>query len=333
MIMAVTGQPGSGKSYYAVRYLTQFFDRDGDLYVPKSNYTIVSNVEGLKLPHDVFTPELLSVKIWEKLYTERRRKTILVIDECQHWLKRPTPEQQYFFEWHRHLGVEIVLMCHSLIVLSKTIQVLIEKEVRSAPQLLHIFGRFRYSHWSGDSRISIFMMKIRKDIFALYKSFEQLNTHNKTVSPLYIFMLVFVFLICIFWFGSKLFADSLVSKKTILKSQSQSVQSIQSSIPRSRVRSRFFPLQKSLDLDLKQNSYPDLPIRYHVQDIKTGYDYRVYLDGSTYRNGQKIERTELEGVTYNGTISSVDKSALRPVGASPAQSRLSGTGRLDTFRD
>ena len=62
MLKVVDGVPGSGKSYFMVQYLSKFFtyDKFYETFHIKDSYLIISNIEGLRIPHMVLDgPEIL----------------------------------------------------------------------------------------------------------------------------------------------------------------------------------------------------------------------------------------------------------------------------------
>jgi len=122
MISIVTGVPGSGKSFYMVNYLSKFFTFD-DFYKEfhlKDNVLVISNIDGLKVPHlRLDSPQLIgnpdegiqgkytveqffTVANFEKLMEIKRIKNvILLIDEAQRLFPRDFKDKDvlYFFQF------------------------------------------------------------------------------------------------------------------------------------------------------------------------------------------------------------------------------------------
>ena len=51
-IRIIDGNPGCGKTYYLVKFLRDnYYDKTSNGYVAKTGYTVISNIDDLKLPH------------------------------------------------------------------------------------------------------------------------------------------------------------------------------------------------------------------------------------------------------------------------------------------
>lgn len=195
MISIVTGVPGSGKSFYMVNYLSKFFSYD-EFYKEfslKDNVLVISNIDGLKVPHLRLDSPLLignpdegldgkytvetffTVPNFEKLMEIKRVKNvILLIDEAQRLFGRNFANKDvlYFFQYHRHLGVDVILGCQDHLDLARSIIVLPEFIYEAVPRSKSIVGSFRY-HVKDRRGKHMFTKTLRKSqgVFNAYKSF------------------------------------------------------------------------------------------------------------------------------------------------------------------
>jgi len=196
MIALVTGVPGSGKSYFMVNYLSKFFTYD--VFYKSFNVTdnvlIISNIENLQIPHlkldsadlignysegieGKYTVEqFFTVANFEKIMTVRRVKNIiLLIDEVQKIFPLGYKDKDviFFFQYHRHLGVDILMgaqdhldVCRSLVSLSECIY-------QAAPRSKGIAGVFRYSVTDRKGKaMRTQTLRKKQTVFRAYKSFS-----------------------------------------------------------------------------------------------------------------------------------------------------------------
>jgi len=147
MQAAVVGVPGTGKSFFMVKYLQKNFSYDDFFreYTIKSNVLILTNIAGLKLygPScwNVESPELLgnamegiagkvtreeffTVANMEKIMLETGKKNIiLALDEVQRDQYFPVgykdPKVLFLFAYHRHIGMDIILGTQDVALMSR----------------------------------------------------------------------------------------------------------------------------------------------------------------------------------------------------------------------
>jgi len=203
-ITLVTGNPGSGKTYFAVKkMLDDFFkwDKAANTFTLKdSKYEVVADIDGLKIPHLRLDDELRQAAESEasenKLdavskvrtyfnyeYHQKRlenggKPLIFIIDECQRYfgtdlgLKQWSREIYYFFEMHRHLGYSIIMVAHSVEKIAKGIRPLLETEIRAYPRSKSLFGEMRYAEFVGQQKVNIAPKVLKPDqkVYGLYKS-------------------------------------------------------------------------------------------------------------------------------------------------------------------
>ena len=222
-IRAITGKPGSGKSYSAVKHIVDKYYKNGQ---PK--VTIITNIEGFSLPHVSLDDEIntysehdgraydaLNVRSYfsgplhEKL-SEGYGQTVFVIDEAQRYfptmlgMQKWAPEVYYFFEYHRHYGYEIYLVTQEFNKLTKGIRPLIEVEQRYSPRTLGIGKVVKYHRYVDDRKISTAptVVKLDKKYFQYYKSMSLDETEGVS-RPIYAYVFVAFLLIAATFGGYK----------------------------------------------------------------------------------------------------------------------------------
>ena len=238
-IVFITGSPGAGKSYYAVKKIVEDLKKDTNL--------VVSNIDGLdraKLSFylgkevnnlwnlDEFLATALSfcnlhydgnyrnafltilnVDYWKrfiipKLFGELGyRKVIFYLDEFQSIIDEDTELtqlQKFFFDYHRHLGLDFYIITQSIQRMNKAIRNLVEIELRLVS--LRVFGISNMAVLKtiiGGVPVKKSIVKYDPKIFALYRS--ALVEHMKGVKgrpPVMLFVAVAVALFAIVQLGS-----------------------------------------------------------------------------------------------------------------------------------
>ena len=281
MIHIVEGVPGSGKTYYAVKYLTaNFFEYDKffDEYKEKEgkNVLVISNIENLRIPHldldlllDRFSLEkFFTVKKFEKIQRQYRVKNIvLVIDEAQRYFDRKffNKDVFYFFQYHRHLGVDIFLITQSKNTISKELVVLAEYIVRAVPRSSG-FGSFLYHFYSLQGE-KLYSKSLKKDknVFRAYSSMKV----DEIAKPKPVALVklgvgvatIVASVLAIFFVLHSFFAPSSVSSSPVSRSSPVEIQ-------------KDYPHQSDLSTQQKLDQYiaeydqsSDLE-RHHLYDLK-----------------------------------------------------------------
>jgi zona occludens toxin (predicted ATPase) len=237
MIVLLTGVPGSGKSYLAVKTIS-------DLLKDKNN-VVLSNIEDFrferfKLYRDYQIKKISDttfVSIETGLYVDiskdlvkygasffeydnmkkilslyKDKKVFIFIDECQRYFPKWFKDSDviYFFDYHRHFGVDIYLISQSSVKICSDIVALSEYELRAVPSSLKFKNMFVYKRIISGDIIGRQILKKDRRIFNLYKSFYVMNDNTKVPS--------FVFLIPVFFIIAIYFAYSFFAKWIALSS-------------------------------------------------------------------------------------------------------------------
>ncbi len=214
-IKICTGDPRSGKSYYAVWHLTtKFFEFDKILneYQPKilkdhsgkrTKFTIITNLENLKLPHIPlekllrdykciienergfrYDPgKLFNLPTMQKI-TAELGVLVFVIDEAHKLFPDKFSDEDClnYFREHGHLGHEWYLITQYWPALSRFITGLAEYEIKVSGRSLSAMGERRYTFLKGGEKIGGKVLKPDPWIHSLYQSATQREI-EKTLTP------------------------------------------------------------------------------------------------------------------------------------------------------
>jgi len=124
----------------------------------------------------------------QKKMSMRYGKIVYVVDECQEFFDTRLGRKKYarkvcmWFETHRHLGQDIILITQSSVKLAKDVRVLIENEVRALPKSLSILGEFKYNEYLNGIKANAVpkVVRPRKEIYAIYKSMNTEGVEKKS---------------------------------------------------------------------------------------------------------------------------------------------------------
>lgn len=213
----ITGIPGAGKSYFMVNHIAMnYCTKFGDSYNlretaeddDKPGFKLVTNVEGLKLHTDDLEEVLekaggmdnfflhdVQKEISEK-YRKKNIRIVYIIDEAQQYFPRKYYNEAvfFFFQKHRHFGIDIYLLTQDNSFIPKDIMRLAECEIRAVPRSCAVGGFTYAKKVQGQKQNTIFIRR-KKSIFALYKSMSQEET-EKIKNPLIKYLLILPVLIC-----------------------------------------------------------------------------------------------------------------------------------------
>lgn len=202
MITLISGDPGTGKTAYAVSLLVDVVDNARPVYV--------MGIDDLKIPHYM----LPSVAEWTEVVPAPEDNaikninftfesgSIIVIDEAQRIFRpRPSasrvPDYIAAFETHRHLGLDFILITQFPTLIDSNIRHLVSKHIH----LRSTWAGRQLLEWSevsnpenrADRSIAVTRKySLPKNIFDLYKS---ATVHVKQTRRIPITL--YVFLICV----------------------------------------------------------------------------------------------------------------------------------------
>ena len=183
MIQLIEGPPGSGKSYFAMNYLVGFteFDALYNEYILREDVLIITNIEGLKIKHwslahvlkDKSLEEFFSIKNFEAIQ-QKTKKThiILVIDEAHELFPSGFKDMNIynFFAYHRHIGLDILMMTQGIDSLTKMFNPLLEYIVKATPRSKKVARSFGYRYCDLKGRYLFNkLITVKKNVFNTIK--------------------------------------------------------------------------------------------------------------------------------------------------------------------
>jgi len=243
-LKVVSGLPGSGKTYYLVDLIVRdYFEFDPKYFEYKNpkNVTIVTNIKGLKLPHKTLDSvwqnagcssldQFLAIPLLpghtEEQSVEasivykwcmKHAPVVFLVDEAQRrWpYTHKNNDVGFFFQYHRHLGVDIYLSTQNWKDLWPKITGLCEFEIRATPSSKRLLNELKYKTFCEYEQIGSFSLPYSKRIAALYTSFDA-SEHGRTVRPLRKYLLYAVIMVFIL-LGALFFAYRYLTSKHIEK--------------------------------------------------------------------------------------------------------------------
>ena len=212
-IRLVTGALGGGKTFFAVKHLTDNYfdyDKDADLWrkkKDKQDVTIFTNIDGLLLDHlnlddaiqksGVGLEGFFTVEYQTKIQA-KYKKIVYVIDETQRYFHRRfyNKEVFFFFEYSRHHGIDIYMITPHKKKICWDIAELAEYEFRAVKRTLSLVGEMKYNMLIDYEIVGRKAYKKDKKIFELYKSMEIEET-EKQKNPMLKYIAVPVVLLII----------------------------------------------------------------------------------------------------------------------------------------
>lgn len=194
MITLITGVPGSGKSYYAVHELSR----------RKDKVKILHNIEGLKYgkTFDEYMSEKGFNNVLQIFSTDYHEKNddlhgwLIVIDEAQQFFPKYFKDTSvvYFFDYHRHFGMDIILisqhekkMCFDITALA----VLHYHAVSDAGNPIPFC--FLYQKKAGGEVVGKKFLFKKQSVFSMYKSTSDEGSSVSSVGKVYLVVLILVF--------------------------------------------------------------------------------------------------------------------------------------------
>lgn len=186
MIRIVQGNPGSGKSYYAVNYLSKYTKYDAlyQEHVLNDGVLVITNIEGLRIKHlNLFdlierygVEKFFTVENFERIQEKYRvNHIVIVIDEAQKIFDSKFYDKDvfYFFQYHRHLGIDIFLLTQSVSTIARQLIPLCEFVIEAQPRSKGFMGVFRYKFKDVKGNFMYSQVARKKpELFKMYQSFK-----------------------------------------------------------------------------------------------------------------------------------------------------------------
>ncbi len=184
MITLIEGNVGSGKTYFAVRevlgkYYT--FSENELKWLPREGveFSLYSNVDGFLVAKDLNeviakaggVSSFFTVEYQAKF--SRLNKHIYVIDEVQQpdffHRKFYDPKVFYFFQYHRHFGIDIYMITQDISSLARELQCLPEYHIVAVRRSYSFAKEFRYHYMVGND---IFRRKTYRTDLKVFSAFR-----------------------------------------------------------------------------------------------------------------------------------------------------------------
>ena len=219
MLRIVEGVPGSGKTYYAVHYLAKFFSYDKVYmeFFPVEDVLVAANIDSLRLPHEPLdeyiqkygVEKVFTVNFWESK-RKKYKKVIIIVDEAQRYFDRSFRNKEvfFFFQYHRHIGVDIFLLTQDRKLLPRDILSMAENVIRAKPRSVSAFS-FVYEVLSTSTgeRYQVITLRKKKEVFDMYSSFKyEEGEKPKNYALRWIVMAAAVFIFSVSFFAFSIFS-------------------------------------------------------------------------------------------------------------------------------
>ncbi len=217
-IYGIGGKPGSGKTFWIINHLLgKYFEYNkihGEWF-KKSQFEIISNIEELRLEHYDLNEMVKKAGGKEKFFTvdyqkellKRFIKVVYIIDEAgsPDWFPVKFSNEQviFFFQYHRHLGLDFYLIAPGVSNICFQIVRLMEYRLQAKARSKRVANEFRYEKIVEGDRAGTLVLKADERIFKLYKSMEKEETEKvKSVVHKYMIFAGVGFLLagCMFYY-------------------------------------------------------------------------------------------------------------------------------------
>jgi len=226
----ITGQPGAGKTYYALQdVLKRYYNYNDGQYEKRPDAPIlVTNMEGLSIEHEnleeiagkmgVTVPKFFTCEIQDKIH-KKYPKVVYIIDEAQQYYRGKYYDGDvfYYFERIRHYGDDCYLIAHTRYKIPKDIYGVVEKEIRAIRRSLNIIGELKYNILVDVEKIGMEVLRKDKRVMASYKTADT-NESIKMNSPYRKYVIIGLLMILVM---IPLTARSSIVKKMFIKEKTK----------------------------------------------------------------------------------------------------------------
>ncbi|MDY0186179.1 MAG: zonular occludens toxin domain-containing protein [Desulfuromonadaceae bacterium] len=227
----ITGVPGTGKTYFAIRdVILRYYKWDSDhvewqldIEKQKKPVIIYTNIEGLKLPHvniddycrdnniDIY--RFFTTDYWENSVNYTDNQIVVILDEAQKYYPSnfrlngtPAPEKNtlFWFQYHRHYGVDVYVITQTYDAICKHVVQLAEYEIHAITLVYSLGSQFRYVYRTGlgpDAIVDKKSFKYDKRVGMLYRSFHSESDDSARPNPMKRYLIITAFLTFSVFFG------------------------------------------------------------------------------------------------------------------------------------
>jgi len=254
----VVGVPGSGKTFWAISYLSKKCDSYDFVYhnisglksdcfdcartlFSKFDFSLfLSNVSKLYSAHSAGSSDEDLIALSKSLGLFN---SLLIVDECHNYLDNFNKALVWFFTYHRHFNIDIILITQNLSLVHYKYKPPAEFFIRATPSTLRFFSNvFRYTYYTSsrmykNDKAKVEKIRVNSSLFKCYHSGFKLNAKSfvHRYFFLFLFLLIFVFLVFYFFLSHFFFSSSSVSSSApasvhYVQSSSSSSSSVTSSV-------------------------------------------------------------------------------------------------------
>jgi hypothetical protein len=260
MITYIVGNPGSGKTYYAVFKIYQLF-----IFKPKDTFLskvikpekqkeysyCYTNINGfkfelddkfIKFDYEKFYSDLEVLyllymdKVGDDVLNEKAKElnlhnVLIILDEAHNFLKAKEDNiLVWWLTYHRHLYQDIMLITQDLSLISNEYKRIAEHFVKAVDSSKRLFkNKFRYMLYGSYKMyqkdvMQKFHVPYLKEVFNLYHSGQNASQKSFVRKFLYVSLFLFITLSIYFYFFVQSFNSDEVSAPTDTQPQVDSLQ-------------------------------------------------------------------------------------------------------------
>ncbi len=184
----VSGKKGSGKTYYAVHYISTL--------KPEDQEKVYHNIDGLELGNkfDDYCKEknVTLLNLFSESYHEQNTDlhgSIFVLDECQKIFPKyfKGDDNLHFFQMSRHWNIDVILLTQDISQVCNGVSVHPELQLKAVPDIANPYpGFFVYKEMSGTEKVGEIKIRKKNKIFKLYKSanYKTGGKERKKIKPM-----------------------------------------------------------------------------------------------------------------------------------------------------
>jgi len=239
MFTLIDGNPGSGKTYYPVYMASKLSSAE--------QKKVIHNVDGLKIGRtfeQVEKEENISIQqIFSNefhLNNNQLHGSLIILDEASAIFhdKYQNVDTFTFFQQHRHYGLDLILMCPDIKLISYKIQLICEFKLRATSDTANPFPfLFWYRKMLKDEMVGSKWLLKKKSVFNLYKSsqYDQKKVRKKSRPMLTLLIVIIMASIGTYFYGK--YQQS--NKKDRISSQTEKKTTIESNKTNQQKRERY----------------------------------------------------------------------------------------------
>ncbi len=235
MLLFLTGVPGSGKTYKAVKHIYDHFGlkskKKSDSYlfcynnITNFDFTMVDKCvlpfdfddfkSKLTILYDFYKHKKYNDKqLIEEAKKLRLYKCLFVIDEAHNFFQTKDDILVWWLTYHRHLYQDIFLITQNLSLIERKYKPLAEYFYRAVPSSLRLNKKiFKYnvfidSRMTKASKAKTEKIKFNPDVIKLYHSGDVVKSPNFILRFLIFSVSLFIVLSLVFYFYQKSYLDN-----------------------------------------------------------------------------------------------------------------------------